>query len=154
MTPPTRWFEDIKEGETREFGDYLMTEAEIVEFATKYDPQSFHTDPAAAKSSFFGGLIASGWHTAAAMMRMTVDHAISAKAALGSPGIDELRWLKPVRPGDRLRLRSTVVKTVRSRSKPDRGTIHTFTEVLNQKNEVVMTLKGLGMFRCRPADEK
>jgi acyl dehydratase len=153
MAPTTRWFEDIEEGQVTEFGDYLMTEEEIIEYASKYDPQPFHTDPEAAKTSFYGGLIASGWHTMAALMRMLVDHSISRESALGSPGIDELRWLKPVRPGDRLSARNTVVKTVRSRSKPDRGTVHNFTEVLNQKGEVVMTLKGMGMFRCRPAAE-
>jgi len=150
MAPPTRWFEDIEEGQVSEFGDYLMTQEEIVEFASKYDPQPFHIDPEAAKTSFYGGIIASGWHTMAALMRMLVDNSISRESALGSPGVDELRWLKPVRPGDRLRAKVTVVKTVRSRSKPDRGTVHNFTEVFNQKGEVVMTLKGMGMFRCRP----
>jgi acyl dehydratase len=151
--PTTRWFDDIKEGQVAEFGDYLMTQEEIIEFAGKYDPQPFHTDPEAAKSSVFGGLIASGWHTAAAMMRMLVDNSVSKESALGSPGIDELRWLKPVRPGDRLRLRVTVVKAVPSRSKPDRGTVHNLTEVFNQAGEVVMTVKGMGMFRRRPTAE-
>lgn len=150
MAPPERWFEDFTPGETFEFGDYLMSEAEILQFAGKYDPQPFHTDAEAAKGSIFGGLIASGWHTASALMRMMVDEYIPANASMGSPGIDELRWLRPVRPGDRLRARITILEATPSRSKPDRGVVRNSTEVLNQANEVVMTLRGMVMYRRRP----
>ena len=106
-----RWFEDYRVGEIAEFGDHLVTEAEIVEFATRYDPQPFHVDAQAAKQSIYGGLIASGWMTASCAMRMLVDHYISPIASMGSPGMDEVRWLAPVRPGDRLRMRVTVLES-------------------------------------------
>ncbi len=144
-----RWLEDFRPGETAEFGDYEMTEADIVAFATRFDPQVFHTDPEGARASVFGGLIASGWHTAAAMMRLLVDHWVPPQASLGSPGIDELRWLIPVRPGDRLRVRVTVEEARPSRSKPDRGLVRSLNEVLNQHDAVVMTARGLGLFRAR-----
>jgi acyl dehydratase len=152
MAPAMRWFDDFAAGQVFEIGDYLMTEEAVMAFAREFDPQPFHTDPEAAKGSIYGGLIASGWHTAAAMMRLMVDHLIPAESSLGSPGIDELRWLKPVRPGDRLRVRFTVLETQRSRSKPDRGMIRQLCEVLNQAGEVVMTCRGMGLFRARPAD--
>ncbi|HEY5428591.1 MAG TPA: MaoC family dehydratase [Solirubrobacteraceae bacterium] len=145
-----RWLEDFRPGETAEFGDYTMTEEAMIAFATQFDPQVFHIDPEGARSSVFGGLIASGWHTASVMMRMLVDHWVPPAASLGSPGIDELRWLIPVRPGDRLRVRVTVEEQRRSRSKPDRGIVRSFTEVLNQDGIAVMTARGLGMFRARP----
>ena len=150
MSLKDRWLEDFRPGDTIEFGEYEMTEAEIVAFATRYDPQPFHVDPGRAQASPFDGLIASGWHTASAMMRMLVDHSIPPHASLGSPGIDELRWLVPVRPGDRLRVRVTVLDQRRSRSKPDRGVVTTLNEVLNQNGAVVMTARGLGLFRARP----
>lgn len=156
MTVPfkERHFEDYLAGEVAEFGDYAVTEQEIIEFARKYDPQPFHVDPHAARATNFGGLIASGWMTAGLMMRMLVDHYISAVASMGSPGVDELRWLQPVRPGDRLRVRITTLQTRRSSSKPDRGTVHAFTEVLNQRGEPVMTTRSVGMYKCRSAQEK
>ena len=146
----TRWFEDFVVGDVAEFGDHAVTEAEIIGFAREYDPQPFHTDPEAARTSIFGGLIASGWNTAAIMMRQLVDHYVSAESSLGSPGVDELRWTQPVRPGDRLRVRVTVVETVKSRSKPDRGVVRGLTEVLNQRGEVVMSMQGMTMHRVRP----
>ena len=97
----------------------------------------------------FGGLIASGWHTAAMMMRLVVDNFLPRKASLGSPGIDELRWLRPVRPGDVLRVRVSVLETARSRSKPDRGVVRTLMEVLNQGGEVVMSLQAMNIIACR-----
>jgi len=145
-----RWLENFQPGDTAEFGDYTMTETAMIAFARAFDPQGFHTDPEAARASVFGGLIASGWHTASVMMRMLVDHWVPPKASLGSPGIDELRWLVPVRPGDRLRVRVTVEEQRRSRTKPDRGIVRSFTEVLNQHDAVVMTARGLGLFRARP----
>jgi acyl dehydratase len=150
MPRPTRWFEDFAPGAVYAFGDHVMDEAEVIAFATRFDPQPFHIDEAAARDSIFGGLIASGWHTGSVVMRLMVDHYLSPESSLGSPGVDEIRWIVPVRPGDRLRVRITVLSAVASRSKPDRGIIHSLTEVLNQKDQVVMTTKGMGMFRRRP----
>jgi acyl dehydratase len=110
-----------------------------------------HTDPAAAKAGQFGGLIASGWHTAALMMRLVVAEFLSPETGLASPGIDELRWLLPVRPGDRLSLRATVLEARPSRSKPDQGVLRSLVEMLNQRGEVVMTLKPISLIRRRPA---
>lgn len=149
--PSERYLEDYEPGEVFEFGDVVVTEDDIIDFATRYDPQPFHVNPQMARDTIYGGLIASGWQTAGLMMRMLVDHFISPAASLGSPGIDELRWLKPVRPGDRLRCRTTVTEARRSRSKPDRGLLHTVVEVLNQEDEVVMTVKSMGLYRCRTA---
>ena len=143
------YFEDYVVGTVQEFGSIAVEEAEVIAFAQRFDPQPFHTDPVAARQSAFGGLIASGWHTAALMMRLVVEHYLAGAASLGSPGVDELRWLKPVRPGDTLAVRATVLETQRSRSKPDRGVVRSFVEVLNQHREIVMTLKALNMMRCR-----
>jgi len=146
-----RFFEDYPVGLSEEFGSYLVTEQESLEFARRYDPQSFHTDAAAAAESIYGGLIASGWMTGAIMMRLLVEHFISPQASMGSPGLDEIRWLKPVRPGDTLRVRSTVVDSKPSTSKPDRGVIWVLNEVLNQRDEIVMSVKGMSLYRRRPA---
>ncbi len=148
-----RYFEDYLPGAVHEFGSITIEEAEIIDFGKKFDPQPFHTDPEAAKQTAFGGLIASGWHTAGLAMRLLVDHYVSAVASLGSPGVDELRWRKPVRPGDTLSCRVTVLESRLSRSKPGQGTIRSYVEVLNQHGEVVMTWKGIGMVRCRPRTE-
>lgn len=144
-----RWFEDYAAGEVFEFGDRLVTADEIVAFATLYDPQPFHTDAEAAAKSSFGGLVASGWMTAALLMREMCEHFISPRSAMGSPGVDELRWLQPVRPGDRLRVRVTIVEARQSKSKPDRGVALLRQEVLNQHHAVVMTLQGRLMMRRR-----
>jgi acyl dehydratase len=144
-----RYFEDYVAGAVHEFDGIIVEEAEVIDFGKRFDPQPFHTDSEAAKSSAFGGLIASGWHTASLMMRLFVDHYLSRVASLGSPGVDALRWLKPVRPGDRLVLRVTVHEVKRSRSKPDRGVLHSYIEVLNQRREVVMTMKALNLLLCR-----
>lgn len=150
MRPPQdRYFEDYVEGEVHEFGHTVVSEQELVEFAGRYDPQPFHIDAEAARESPFGGLITSGWHTCAMLMRMLVDHYVSSVAGLGSPGVDEIRWLIPVRPGNILRARVTVVETRRSRSKPDRGILRSRVEVLNQDDQTVMTMNTLGMVRCR-----
>lgn len=152
MTTPLqqRWFEDFRVGEVFEFGDYRITEQEIVEFARRYDPQPFHLDAAAAAQSHFGGLVASGWMTGSVLMRMVCDHFISPEASMGSPGLDQLRWLKPVRPGDRLRARVTVIEVRPSRSKPDRGSMLVRQEAINQADEVAMSVEGWAMLRCRP----
>lgn len=144
-----RHFEDYVPGRTYEYGSVTVTEDEIVEFARRFDPQTMHTDPAAAACGAFGGLIASGWHTAAMMMRMIADGWLSKTASLASPGVDELRWIKPVRPGDTLRIRVTTVSAERSRSKPDRGLVRSFVEVVNQRDEVVMSMVGMVLIRCR-----
>jgi acyl dehydratase len=145
-----RYFEDYVPGEVFEYGQIPVTAAEIVEFAKRFDPQDMHADPAAAAQGRFGGLIASGWHTAAMMMRLFADNFLSKVASLASPGIDELRWLQPVRPGDVLRIRVSVLEAVPSRSRPDRGMVHTLVEVLNQRDEVVMSLKPMNIIRRRP----
>ena len=145
-----RYFEDYPPGAVFEGGTVEVSEAEILEFARRYDPQTMHTDPAAAAHGFFGGLIASGWHTAALMMRLFATHFLSPASSLASPGIDELRWLKPVRPGDVLSLRVTVTEARRSRSKPDQGVVRSLVEVLNQEGEVVMSLWPISLIRCRP----
>jgi acyl dehydratase len=145
-----RYFEDYVQGSVQEFGSVRVEEADIVEFAKKYDPQEFHTNPEAAAHGPFGGLIASGWHTGGLMMRMWVDNYLSTASSLGSPGIDELRWLKPVRPGDTLKVRATILETRLSRSKPDRGLVRTLSEVVNQNGEVVMSVNAMTLIRCRP----
>jgi acyl dehydratase len=150
-----RWFEDYQPGLVLEFGAAGVDGAEIIEFARRYDPQPFHTDPEAAARSAYGGLIASGWHTGSLMMRLLVEHYLSPVSSLGSPGLDELRWLAPVRPGDTLSLRVTVLDARRSRSRPDRGLMRSQIEVLNQRREVVMSMKALNFVLCRtppPAD--
>ena len=151
MTQPQRCFEDFAPGQVLEGGDFEMTEQEIVSFARRYDPQPFHLDHEAARASMFGELVASGWNTAAVAMRLMVDHFFGAGGSMGSPGIDELRWPRPVRVGDRLCLRVTVEQARLSKSKPDRGLVHFSTEVLNQNAEVVMTLRGMAFFRARGA---
>ena len=143
------YFEDYLPGAVHEFGSVTIEEEEIIDFARRFDPQPFHIDPEAAKQSAFGGLIASGWHTASLTMRLLVNHYVSRVASLGSPGVDEVRWRKPVRPGDTLSVRATITESKLSRSKPDQGTIRSYIEVLNQHREVVMTWKGMGLFRCR-----
>lgn len=146
-----RYFEDYIAGSVHEFGSIMVEEKEIITFAKRFDPQVLHTDPDAAKDTVFGGLIASGWHTAVLMMRLFVDHYLSHVASLGSPGVDELRWLKPVRPGDEISICVTVLETKRSRSKPDRGIVRSFIEATNQHREVVMKLKAMNLLRCRGA---
>lgn len=132
-----RYFEDYTEGAEFELGTVKVTEAEIIEFGQKYDPQPFHVDPAAAAESPYGGLIASGWHTGSLMMSKLVGGYLSPATSLGSPGLEELKWLKPVRPGDELSVRVTVLDTRPSKSKPDRGLVRSRIEVRNQQDEVV-----------------
>ena len=145
------YFEDFPPSDVRESPPRTITREEMVEFARQYDPQPFHLADEAAKKPIYGGLIGSGWLTVSVMMRLLWDTMLKDTVSLGSPGSDEIRWLKPVRPGDTLRARFTVVEAIPSRSKPDRGVVKTFTEILNQHGEVVMTMRGLGMFGRRPA---
>ncbi len=140
-----RYFEDYQPGAVHRFGSVLVEEDEVIAFAKRYDPQDFHTDPEAARNTIFGGLIASGWHTAGLMMRMYAEHYLTKVASLASPGVDELRWIKPVRPGDTLSVRVTVLDAVPSRSKPDRGVITSFIEVLNQADDVVLSMRAVNM---------
>jgi len=144
------YLEDFAPGQVRESRPRTLTKNEIVAFALDYDPQPFHIDEAAGQRSVFGGLIASGWQTVGIMMRLMWDTFLEDTVSLGSPGCDEIRWLMPVRPGDTLRARFTVTEIAPSRSKPDRGIVRTFAEVLNQRGEIVMTVRGLGMFGRRP----
>jgi acyl dehydratase len=149
-TPITdRFFEDYVPGSIHEFGSITVEQEEVISFAKKFDPQDFHTNPEAAKQTIFGGLIASGWHTAGLMMRLYADHYLSKVASLSSPGVDELRWKHPVRPGDELSLRVTVIEARRSNSKPDRGIVRSFIEVLNQNREVVLSMSALNLLLCR-----
>lgn len=146
---PTLYFEDFSLGQTIEAPGPLVTREAIIDFARQFDPQPFHLDDAAAAKSMFGGLVASGWHTAAMCMRMMVDAYVGKAASLGSPGIDELRWLKPVRPGDQLRMRAKVIELRPSKSKPQLGSICHEWEVLNQHDEIVMRMKGWALFARR-----
>ena len=147
---PDLYFEDIEPGGVYELGTRTVTESEIVAFAREWDPQPFHTDPEAAKGSVFGGLIASGWHTGSMWMRMYVDTMLGS-AARGSPGIEELRWLAPVRPGDMLSGRLTVLEATPSATRPDRGTIRIRGEMVNQDGVTVMSMTSRGHFGRRPA---
>jgi len=124
----------------------------MIAFARNYDPQEFHTDPEKAATSAFGGLIASGWHTAAAVMRPLAENYLSGASSLGSPGLDELRWLAPVRPGDVLTIYATVVEARRSSSKPDRGLVHSDIRVVNQDGVAVMTIKPINVVACRSTE--
>jgi acyl dehydratase len=144
-----RYFEDYEPGFVHEFGLITIDEEGIVAFAKQFDPQLFHTDPEGAKSTIYGGLIASGWHTASLMMRECVRYYLPRKASLGSPGVDELRWNLPVRPGDKLTVRVTISQAKRSRSKPDRGIVESLFEVLNQDRNVVMSARGVNFILCR-----
>ena len=144
-----RYWEDFAVGETTELGTVDVTREEIVEFAQRYDPQPFHVDDAAADDGPYGGLIASGWHTAALFMGLFVRTILLDSASMGSPGVEELRWTAPVRPGDRLTGRVTVTGTEPSSKRADRGTVFTTSEVVNQDGTVVMTMKARGFFRRR-----
>jgi len=145
-----RYFEDYVEGDVHRFGSIAVEADEMVAFAKRFDPQPFHSDPEAAKLTPFGGLIASGWHTCGLMMRLYVEHYLTHVASLASPGLDELRWLKPVRAGDVLSVRVAVLKAVLSKSKPDRGAVTSFVEVFNQDDEAVMTIKVVNIIARRP----
>lgn len=146
-----RHFEDYLPGAVLVCGPISADEADIVDFGRRFDPQPFHADPQRAALGPFGGVIASGWHTASLMMRLMVEHFLPGRAGLASPGVDELRWLAPVRPGDQLQLRITITEARLSRSKPDRGLVQTFNEVINQRGETVMSVKTLVLMRCRSA---
>jgi acyl dehydratase len=143
------YWEDFPVGQVTEFGGITLSEDDIVRFAREFDPQPFHIDAEAAKHSMFGGLIASGWHTCGLAMRMMCDAYLLEAASLGSPGVDNIRWLKPVRPGDTLRVRCVVLEARPLESKPHVGLVRNRWEVLNQNGEEVMQMEGYGMFKRR-----
>ena len=146
-----RYFEDFKAGETIELGSRTVNETEIVDFARQFDPQPFHIDRDAAAKSIFKGLIASGWHSCGLLMRLMVDGLLGESSSMGSPGVDEIQWLLPVRPDDVLSARYKVVDTKASKSKPDRGVVFCECELTNAKGQVVMRMRSKGMFGRRPA---
>ena len=149
MTEPLLYWEDLQGAETVEIGSHTFTQKEMIDFARQFDPQPFHVDPEAAKNSYFKGLIASGWHTCAIAMRLMVDKYVNRSASLGSPGLDNIRWLAPVRVGDTLTYRRTTTAARVSESKPDIGLLQSRWEAVNQRGETVMTMEGWGMFRRR-----
>jgi acyl dehydratase len=149
--PPRLYWEDFPVGTCLEFGGQTLTRESIVEFAGRYDPQPFHLHDEAGGASLFGGLCASGWHTCALTMRMLVDGYLKDSSSLGSPGIDELRWLKPVRPGDTIRVRMRVLQSRTMASRPGVGLSLQRWEVMNQNGETVMTMQGWGMYGLRGA---
>jgi acyl dehydratase len=150
ILPPAadRHFEDYPVGAVFDLGTFTLSEDDIVAFAARYDPQAMHVDRDRAALGPFGGVIASGWHTIAALMRLIVTNFLP-QNGLASPGIDELRWLLPVLPGETLRARATITEARRSRSRPDRGLITGFVEVLNQSDEPVLTMRPMNFIRCR-----
>ena len=146
-----QYLEDIKVGDKSSYGNYKVTREEVLEFASKYDPQPFHLDDEAAAKTHFGRISASGWHTAAMTMAMLVENLKKHRqAGLGSPGLDELRWLKPVYPGDTLRVESEITEVRPSRSRPEMGSIHSTITVFNQDNVPVMRMKSIGLVATRP----
>jgi acyl dehydratase len=144
-----RYWEDFKVGEVEQIGGKKVERDEVIAFAKQFDPQPFHVDESAAKASMYGGLIASGWHTCAMVMRMMCDAYMLQSASVGSPGIDNLKWLKPVRPGDTLRAQRTTLESRTSKSRPEIGIVSNLWEVFNQEGEMVMSMQGYGMFRRR-----
>lgn len=145
-----RYFEDYVPGLTVNCGSFSVDEQQIVAFGEQYDPQPFHVDRDAAEKGPFGGIIASGWQTTSLMMRLVVEHFISPESSLGAAGIDEIRWPRPVRPGDTLRVTATVVEARRSQSKPDRGIIRSRMELVNQDGVTAMTMTAINFVRTRP----
>ena len=149
----TKYFDDFVVDEVIELGSVKVTEEAIIKFAKDFDPQLFHVDPVVARESPFGGLIASGWHTCAMYMRLLCDGMINDSSSQGSPGMEELRWLAPVRPGDILTARFTVLDVRRSSTKPHRGTVSFLSEMLNQESEVVLSMTGRGLYGTRDAED-
>lgn len=149
----TLYWEDLQPGSVRDLGTTSVDAAQIKEFAGKYDPQPFHLDEEAGRQSLFGGLCASGWQTAALAMRLTVDNMLRHSSSQGSPGLESLKWLKPVYPGDRLNLRHTILESRPLKSRPDTGLVRSRWEMFNQDGDKVLEMEGYGMFgRRQPAD--
>ncbi len=149
-----RYWEDFEVGAVIEYGGREVSAADIVAFASRFDPQPMHTDEAAARETQFGGLIASGWHTGSLFMRMMADRLLAETASAGAPGIERLRWTKPVRPGDVLRVRTTVLDKRPSASRPEIGLVNQRHEVFNQAGEMVMWCEGAGMLFRRPGADQ
>jgi acyl dehydratase len=147
-----RYFEDYVPGRVYEYGTITVTEPEIVEFARRFDPQPMHIDREQAARGLFGGIVASGWHTVGMAMRLYVDHYLSHVASLASPGVDEVRWPHPVRPGDSLRIRVWILEVRPSRSKPDRGIVRARLEALNQQDRVVLSVIVMSILGRRHCD--
>ncbi len=143
------YWEDFNVGERIVLGTKTFTEEEIIRFAKEFDPQPFHVDKEKAEQSFFGGIIASGWHTCSVAMRMMCDAYLNESASIGSPGVDNIRWLKPVRPGDTLRAERVILESRASSSKADIGIVKSRWETFNQHNELVMSMEGISMFKRR-----
>jgi acyl dehydratase len=148
------YFEDFEPGQDIDLGTRTVTEDEIVAFARAFDPQPFHVDRAAAAASIYGGVIASGWHTCSMMMRMVVDGLMNRSASMGSPGLEGVRWLAPVRAGDTLNVRYRTTQVKASASKPDRGVVWSKWVAINQHGDTVCTVEGMGMFGRRPGGEQ
>ncbi len=146
-----RYWEDFEAGMVFEYGDKTVSREEIVSFARAFDPQPFHTDEEAARRTPYGGLIASGWHTVALFMRLFADNLLLDSSSAGAPGVKRLRWLIPLRPGDTLRVRTTIVEKYPSKSRPDIGFLDNCHEVINQQDAVIMRIEGVGMWRRREA---
>ena len=155
MTAPgkaTQWyFEDFHTGQEIDLGERIVSEEEIVAFARQFDPQPFHVDPEVAAASIYGGVIASGWHTCSLMMRMVVDGMMCSASSMGSPGLDGVRWLRPLRGGDTLRVRYLTTQVKASASKPDRGVVWSKWVATNQHGEEICTIDGMGLFGRHPA---
>ncbi len=150
---PRRYFEDFQVGDTFDLGTTQVTADEIIAFARQFDPQPFHLDPEQARDSIFGQLVASGWHTTSLLMRLLVHGLLSETISMGSPGVDEIRWLRPVRPGDTLRARFTILECLLSKSRPKMGIVRSKCEMFNQNDEMVMTLVGIHFLGRRPSSE-
>jgi acyl dehydratase len=146
-----RYFEDFHVGDVFELGSRSLTQEQIIAFAREYDPQPFHTDPEAAKHSAFGTLVASGWQTVGVYMSLMVKGFLNGVASMGSPGIDSIKWLKPVKPGDQLHARVTIIEATASKSRPDRGILKTVAEMRNQDGDVIMTMQGVSFVGRRPS---
>ncbi len=154
MSKSSWYFEDFFVGQEIPLGTRTVSEEEIVAFATQFDPQPFHVDHDAAAASVFGGVIASGWHTCSMMMRMVVDGLMASAASMGSPGLDKVRWILPVRAGDTLSVSYLTTAVKASASRPDRGVVWSTWQAVNQHGQLVCTIEGMGMFGRRPtADE-
>lgn len=147
---PSIYWEDFQPGDVREFGAVTVQLEDIIDFASRFDPQPFHLDDEAGRASPYGGLIASGWHTGSLAMRMMCDEYLLDAASLGSPGLESLRWTAPVRPGDTLRMRLTVLATRVLKSRPTAGLVDTRWQLFNQRDEQVLDMRGYGMFGRRP----
>ena len=146
------FFEDFAPGQEIDLGERTVSEEEIIAFATQFDPQPFHIDHAAAEASMYGAVIASGWHTCSMMMRIVVDGMMASSSSMGSPGLDKVRWLLPVRAGDTLSVRYLTTAVKASTSKPDRGVVWSRWTATNQRGEEVCTIEGMGMFLRRPQE--